>query len=797
MNEEPTQSELEAFLAFRTELAQSAGESGIDLGRRLSDLADSALAEIARPYEGVAVLAVGGYGRRELCLYSDIDVMLLHAGPAPEAAVRSILYPLWDAAVKVGHATRTVKATLAFAREDHNTLCSLLSARMVSGPSAMLEELDRGLRRLFVSMRGTFTERLAAEERKVWEKEPFALQNLDVKNGRGGLRSLHRLSWDRRRSVLLGEAPVLPDSAQEEYARRTLIEVRQALHGVERRAGDIFQLDLRGAVGAWLGQDPHGLATEVYQAARTVDGLAARRWSQVRPAGTDPLAHAGLAVVQLVRSRWSRRAPMTTPLAFATSAAASHSRGLLSAWEHDFASRAGAPDWQAGDRAGLVGLLAAGADGWQAILGLWEAGWMTRALPEIAHLRGLSQAAPFHLHPADAHLGATVANAVELAGAGQGWLGEVSDQIGSLDEVLLAAFLHDIGKGLPGDHSENGSRLVTTMLTRLGFPTSTITIVSGAVRHHLLLSETAARHDIEDPEVVQKVARVVGNLDQLRILTLLTASDARATGPDMWTPWKETLLRRLVTKLELLLAGTSSELEGQLIVDLEGRLPNVAPATVREHLRAMPSGYLARFGPDLAAEHLRLITPPPTGDEVRTAVIAGAPMSTLIVATVDRPGLLATIAGVVSLRNLNVLEARAVTRTDGLAIDTFRVEDSLGSDMVGQGRWPGVRDDLAAAIRGRLDLEEMLRQKRSSYPQKHKVSETVVRVDGRYIDVRTHDRIGLLHDLAAAMSNLRLDVKLAKIDTRAGEAIDVFEFDNPQRHSGEFIRAHLLRTLGS
>ncbi len=217
---------------------------------------------------------------------------------------------------------------------------------------------------------------------------------------------------------------------------------------------------------------------------------------------------------------------------------------------------------------------------------------------------------------------------------------------------------------------------------------------------------------------------------------------------------------------------------------------------IDKHLEAMPPGYLARFGADLVSQHLRLLTPPPHAREVRTAVIPGAPISTIVVATVDRPALLAAVAGALALRNLNVLEARAVTRADGLVVDTFRVEDALGSDMVGAARWPAVREELNSAISGMVDLADRLEAKRRAYPAKQPTAPPVVRVEGKYVDVRATDRIGLLYDLASAMAELGLEVQLAKIDTRAGEAIDVFEIENPHRHPAEVIRARLLRTLG-
>ncbi|HUP14815.1 MAG TPA: hypothetical protein VM848_01995, partial [Acidimicrobiia bacterium] len=379
---------LQSYLTTRDSiLTNGPGRAAAAINTVLSASLDECLAALAASAPDVAMVAVGGYGRRELCLYSDIDLLLLHEGPVDEDAVRAILYPLWDSGLKIGHATRTVKGTVSFARDDLSTLCTVLSARLIGGPPELLEELNQGLARLLAGTRTNLTERLADEERSLWDREPFALQDLDVKNGRGGLRTLHRLDWDRRRSELLGEEPEVGLEPGEIPARRTLLAVRQALHAVQRRGADRFALDLRTSVGAWLERDPAEVATEVYRSARFADGVAAARWGRIRPAGVDPIAHAGLAVVRFVRSRWARGEAAATPLAFARAAVASDARGRLSTWEREFAARSGPPEWTAGDRSGFVSLLASGRPGWDAILGLWESGWLTRALPEIGHLQ--------------------------------------------------------------------------------------------------------------------------------------------------------------------------------------------------------------------------------------------------------------------------------------------------------------------------------------------------------------------------------------------------------------------------
>ncbi|HKY47929.1 MAG TPA: hypothetical protein VJQ79_08115, partial [Acidimicrobiia bacterium] len=344
----PGSGPLQSYLTTRDSiLTNGPGGSGVAVNTILSATLDGCFEVLAASAPEIAIVAVGGYGRSELCLYSDIDLLLLHEGPVDESAVRAILYPLWNSGLKIGHATRTVKGTLSFARDDLSTLCTVLSARLVAGPSELFEQLNEGLARLVSASRINLTERLAAEERSVWEREPFALQDLDVKNGRGGLRTLHRLDWDRRRSELLGEEPEVGIAPGEIPVRRTLLAVRQALHAVQRRSADRFALDLRPSIGAWLGRDPVEVATEVYRAARFADGRAAARWGRIRPGGVDPIAHAGLAVARFVRSRWARGEAAATPLAFARAAVASDAGGRLTTWERDFAARSGPPEWTA------------------------------------------------------------------------------------------------------------------------------------------------------------------------------------------------------------------------------------------------------------------------------------------------------------------------------------------------------------------------------------------------------------------------------------------------------------------
>jgi [protein-PII] uridylyltransferase len=460
--------------------------------------------------------------------------------------------------------------------------------------------------------------------------------------------------------------------------------------------------------------------------------------------------------------------------------AASTFDGHLTVSERESVTRQVATSWTHGDRKALLEILAAGRNGWTAFAGLWEAGWVDRAFPELSHLAGLPQWAPFHTHPVDAHLGRTVVEVVDFAAGADPWLAGLCDELGSLDELLLAAWLHDAGKGLGGDHSLGGSALAEKLLTRLGFPASTTSLVTKAVRHHLLLPQYAMRADPSDPLVVATVADVVGDYHTLALLAVLAGADARATGPDAWNPWRRELLRGLVGRVGQQLAGASpGALERDWRRRLEDLLDGIAdPDRVDAHLERMPPGYLLRVGPDLAAQHLRLITPPPPTGETRSMIEPAEVVSTVIAAATDRPGLLSTIAGVLTLHNFSVLEARVTTRSDGMAIDTFRVIDVLGEDTVDETRWQALRDDLGAAAGGGPDLRRRLSSKEASYRtgSTRPAASAEVWEEGPLLMLEVHapDRLGLLHAITDALARHGVEVDLAKIETRAGEAIDTF-----------------------
>lgn len=779
---------LAPYLACRTALVSNrVGDGGLAVCQALTQAMDGCLTALFAPLAitNCALVAVGGYGRGELCLYSDIDVMLLHNGHLPAGAPERLFYPLWDAGLKVGHAVRSVPEACTAAGEHLETLTALLDARLVAGQSVLLDELfselGKGLQRKRFSLHGP----LAETERTKRTREPFQLLEVNLKNGRGGLRTLHALHWERRRSELVAAADTSVVAPEERDARATLLATRNALHAIAGRVHDSYTFDYRPAASAWLGLEPDSLGRRLYLAMRTVDARAADYWALDGPF-TAPRRHpeGGLA-----HEGPHPGFPASPLLAAEAALARPPDSAIFTPDEMAQIRAAHTTSWTAADRAALLRLLATGLRGWEVFQALVALGWVARVLPEWQHVVAAPQYVPFHLHPVDAHLWRTVTELVAITqpASDELWCPEVAQELGVLDEALLAALLHDIGKGWPGDHAVTGAAATATLLRRLGFGAALTTTVTTAVRHHLLLPTVATRRDIADPRVIAQVADQVGDLRTLRILYLLSVADARATGPTVWSAWKASLIRTLYARtteeLTRRLTGTSgrSASEQEHVEELISAATGLFDReTILETIPRMPPGYLATASAADLLDHLVAMVRPPGPDDVVVHVHATAPAVRVLVVATDRPGLLSTITGVFALHNVSVLDGHFYTRNDGVVVDIFHVQDALDNPLE-ESRWDRLRRDMSRAVHGELALADRLREKAHAYRRTVTAGGSVDVIiepdpadDTAVVEVHCPDRIGLLHQLARTLFELGLDIWLAKVDTQGGTVVDTF-----------------------
>ncbi len=743
------------------------GDGGEATCHALTDALDDAMVSLSAGLAGgIAVVAVGGYGRRDQSLYSDVDVMLLHDGVPVESAVRQVLYPLWDAGLKVGHSVRTVAESLEAARDSFETLTSLLTTRLLVGDPSRVTALEEALG-AYLSGR-PLAGRLAKAERERRDTDPYPLMAADLKSGRGGLRTLQGFHWQRRRAELTRSNPG-PVTAEEKAARNHLLATRNALHAAAGKAVDEFVPDLREAAARWLGKDLWDTARDVTWSLRVGDGLAAERWP-------DLMAEPPQSVAARIRRRLARSGSPSResrPLAIALRAARRPDGVRLDEIDRERIRHAGEHDWTQEDVADLVALLDSGERGRTAFDLLERLNWVDQNLSEVSTVVAAPQLAPFHEHPVDTHLWRTVDEMRRLIDGRDNWYAPMAAEIGDRSHLILAAWLHDIGKAREGDHSIVGAEIAAGLAFRIGLPGGNQ--LAELVRLHLLLSETATKRDTNDPAVIRDVAAQCGNLATLQSLYLLSVADARATGRTMWNDWKATLLRnlyvRLAAEVDPATRGLSREERTFAIAAASGADPGV----VGEHLRLHDSDYLTAHTDEEIGAHVGLSM---TGRRLDAVLIdPDAPAPRLAVVAADVPGLLGAIAGVLTVHNLEILDARLHTRTDGVACDTLHVRRLLPKSD-----FPEVAHlirDLEAALEGGLDLATEVAAKAAAYGGAPR-TDIVVRAPTdptlRYtpIEVRCQDRPGVLFHIVQALYESGLDIRAARIDTRAGEVRDLF-----------------------
>ncbi|MFI9236894.1 [protein-PII] uridylyltransferase [Streptomyces sp. NPDC053079] len=763
-----TDPESGGYAAARLRLLHEESLSGPPLRAELARLTDRWLSGLLGPSQGIALVAVGGYGRGELSPRSDLDVLLLHDGrtgaPGIAAVADRVWYPVWDMGLALDHSVRTPAEARKTASGDLKAHLGLLDARHIAGDADLTGALRTAA---YEDWRAQAPARLPelrelCEERGRRQGELRFLLEPDLKEARGGLRDATAL-----RAVA---ASWLADAPREglEHARSLLLDTRDALHLTTGRATDRLALQEQAEVAAGLGlADADALLRGVYEAARTVSYAADVTWREVgrvlrsrsgRPRLRRILGGRGgrggfveperipLAegVVEqdgeVVLARTAR--PDRDPVLPLRAAAAAAQAGLPLSRHAVRRMAAAAPlplPWPAEAREQLVTLLGAG----EPTVAVWEAleaeGLVSRLLPEWEHVRCRPQRNPVHRWTVDRHLIETAARASAL-----------TRRVGRPDLLLVAALLHDIGKGRPGDHSAVGERLARDIAPRLGFDAADTAVLATLVRHHLLLAETATRRDLDDPATIRAVTDAVGCAGTLELLHALTEADALATGPAAWSDWRASLVAELVRRAAAALAGEP----------VAARTEPAAP-TAREE--ALAAEALRTAGPvvDLSAP------PEGVGDTLE-----------LIVAVPDQPGVLPATAGVLALHRLTVRTAE-LRGLGGALLLNWRVAAEYGAPPDAA----LLRGDLVRALDGSLDIAGRLAEREAAYGRRrrgaaHAPARVTIAPGGSQVatvlEVRAQDAPGLLHRIGRALDEADVWVRSAHVSTLGANVVDAF-----------------------
>ncbi len=808
------------------------GISGHELLRRQTGMADTFIidhfehsAAVESAAGNIALVALGGYGRNELYPYSDIDLLLLHDRKAAKYmrdVAESILYPLWDSGYEVGHSVRTPGSAVKFAREDFFFQVSLLDARLLTGSRALFADLSQryrkkildGNRRSFVEA----MERFREERRRKYGSHSYLLEP-HIKEGKGGMRDIQAMLWVSRAVFGLRDLAAIEDAGvldgrdrrAFEESWNMLVRIRNRLHYISRRKNDQlffeYQEEMADAFGYLDSSGMLGVEhfmREVYGHLQTVAVVTDLFFEHVREVVMRrPGSHAekqlekGIVVrdgtirIGLKAAELPGRPHLLMRL-FLQSAKTGqplHHRARRQVTAHldlvDDGFRASRRVARA-----FFELLCESREPVPVLEAMLETGLLNAYIPELAQVESLAQHDLYHIYTVDRHQLETVGELAALRESER----ELFMGLSSPHLLFLAALLHDVGKGRNTDHSELGADIVRAIGARIGLAAAEQECLSFLVRYHLYLPENALRRDLEDAEFIRAGADLVGDLDRLVMLYLLTIADSRATGPSAWSGWKASLLADYFLRIKACLEAACTVERPPLVEagDAQGvewlrsRIRGlIASDRVRIDLDVLPDDYLLSFSPDRVAQHLRIHADKEALLQQKVLLVPEERQGhwSLLVMSRDRSGLLAKLCGVLALHNLSVLGARIFTWPDQTAVDVLNVVPVAGLEF-GEQDWEALEKDINLAVNYRLDVGSRLHDKvmgaglRSKRQVQQLRQEVIIdnSASRRYtvIEVYAADRPGTLYRLAQTLADFGFEIHRARIATEVEQLIDIF-----------------------
>jgi [protein-PII] uridylyltransferase len=775
----------------------------------------------------VALVAHGGYGRREMAPYSDIDLMLLSDGGIDAGlvatAARRLVQDLFDAGLTVGQSVRSVAEAAQLASGDATIFSTLLDCRTLSGRDDLVGRLRsrlwgiarRGRRRMAALLSAA-----RADERSKFGETVFLLEP-NVKRSPGGLRDVQLIRWlglVRWGDDSWSESATLDDVARAGGLTRDdavavrdagefLLQLRNELHIHAGKAADELARDEQVRIAAARGIEAAGgmlgverFMQEYFRHTRRVADVAEAVAANCRrpPAGQRWVA--GL-FGHRVDGRYSVGPGAIRVLSGASAAATDSIDGALrllelsalyglpvdpEAWQRVRAAvQRRCEPVEPADRRRFLDLFEAPDSIGSALRSLHEVGLLEQIVPPFAHARHLLQFNNYHKYTVDEHCIVAVEKAVALTDD-EGWLGSVWRQIKRKRTVLLALLIHDLGKGFDEDHSEVGARIAKDVAELFQLPADEAEILEFLVHKHLLMAHLAFRRDVDDNCLVVRFAREVGSPEVLRMLTVLTAADVSAVGPGTWTRWKGDLLGDLFYRTLGYLDGESPSLRAErtgraleaLLADHEPNDPVVTLA------RTLPLSYLRDRDPAVILEHVGQLARMPD-DGVVVDCQWQEETSTVAIAVGTRegvaPGIFHRLTGALTSQRLEILAADIHTLPGGLVIDHFVVHDPDFSGAPSGERLGDIRDAVRAALKAsQPPVFTRLWNPFAPQPAQASLLPTRVLFDNEssqrstILEVFAHDSAGLLYSIARTLFDAGISVQAAKIGTYSDQVVDAF-----------------------
>ncbi|HEY4941476.1 MAG TPA: [protein-PII] uridylyltransferase [Rhizomicrobium sp.] len=810
--------------------------------------------------ERICVVATGGYGRGELAPGSDIDLLFVRPfkqTPWGESVIEFILYMLWDLGLKVGHATRSLGECVRLSKQDITIRTAILEARYLWGDEKLHEEL----RKKFWAEVATGTGQDFVEAKLAERDERHARQGVsrylvepNIKEGKGGLRDLQTLYWIGKYVYHVEEAGDLVQHnvlTRDEFkifqkAEAFLWDVRVRLHYLVGRAEERLSFDVQPDLAArmgFTGDNPRraveafmkayflvakdvGDLTRIFCAALE-DQNRKRRPSLVsmlpgflrpRTSGDDFYVENGRLTA---RGNIFRADPVNMIRIFHIADAKKvdvHPDALRTITRsleliNDDVRR----DPEANRL--FLEILSSRNDPERALRLMNEAGVFGRFVPEFGRVVGLMQFNMYHHYTVDEHLIRAVGYVASIDRgehkSEHPLATEIIKRVKSRAALYVAMLLHDIAKGLPGDHSEVGAAIAQSLCPRLGLVPEDTAAVMWLVKNHLVMSDMAQKRDISDPKTVKDFVGQVQTPEILRLLLVLTVADIAAVGPGVWNGWKGQLLRELYYEAESVMSGGDAMPARAARVEyakaaLIKRIGDLPKAEQERALTRHYDSYWLAFDDAGHERHARLMTR--ADAEGRLFSLAAESndfrsVTEIVLYTPDHPGLFSQLAGAVSASGGTIVDAKAFTTSDGFALDVFSIQDAEGDTFGDAARVERLRQSIERTLRGevypRAAIAKRPGKKRSSafrvaprinFDNDASASATVVEVEGL-------DRPGLLYDVTDAIFQSGLSISSAMVSTYGERAVDVFYvrdgFGHKVRHEERLkaVRERLLKAL--
>ncbi len=732
-----------SIITERKKLLGDQNLRGSEFTLQLSDIVDVWLNDLFIQVVGersdIALMAVGGYGRRDLSPLSDLDVLLLHKNaPDINAVAEALWYPIWDQGERLGHSVRTIDETIDLASSDLDTATSLLSCRHIAGSAQLAEDMSSLALAQWRNKARTWLPKLATsiQSRHRAKGEVAFMLEPELKEGRGGLRDVHAMGWASQS----GQGPIEVEHHQLLECYEVILRARVELHRKSNRSSNKLLLEQQDAVSETLGyNDADFLMADVASAARRIAWNVDELCHAIQNAGLFGLWNFSKKVGDTITRK---RKPIST--SFDTESDLSAEAVLRIALRTAKNKERFNPEiisklrqvkleipepWTPEIRKLFVDLLLTGHDAIPVFETLDQLDLFVPFLPEWEPARSRPQRNAYHRFTVDRHLLETAAEAAKIA-----------DRVERPDLLVVGALLHDIGKPLPGDHTEIGIKLIKIIASRMGFPTSDVQILIQMCEHHLLLPDIATRRDLDDFDTIQTVGNALNSVATVELLHALTEADSIATGPAAWSTWKAGLVEDLAKRTSAYLKGGDGSI-------MERAFPTA------DQMQMMRRGVIRVEG---------------KGDR-------------LTIMEIDRPGVFGRVAGALSLCGLDVLEAVAHTEY-GMVLAVFRVAPSTTREI----NWDSVCVFVQDSVRGRVAIAARLSERMRTYSlqlsQKYpeRVVSTDVKIDNEtsstatVIEVSAPNGMGLLYQITHALSSLDLSILSAKVQTLGADVVDSF-----------------------